>query len=97
MKKLMLIVCLLFSLNSTAQYKNKTDKDNTGLVITASGLVLGTIALFVKDGGEWTNSRQGQNSYIVTKPWYTVPERSIMFGISCTVSIGGLFYQRSHK
>jgi predicted S18 family serine protease len=93
MKKLILLVLILFSLNSQAQYKVKYEKDNIGLVITGSGLVLGTIALFVKDGGEYTYA----NGYNSNKIKVFPTNRAIMFGISCTVSIGGLFYQRSHK
>jgi len=93
MKKLLLITCLLLSLNSTAQYKVKQEKDNTGLMITASGVVLGTIAVFVKDGGEYTYEN-GYNSTKVKTPIYN---RIIMFGVSCTVSIGGLIYQHNHK
>lgn len=89
----MLIACLLFSLNSNAQYKNKFEKDNTGLMITASGVVLGTIAVFVKDGGEYTYAN-GYNSTKVKTPIYN---RVIMFGVSFTVSIGGLIYQHNHK
>lgn len=90
MKKLLFLSLLAFSLNAQAQYKIQQEKDNTGLMITASGLCIATIAVFVKDGGEYKYA-SGYNSTKVSTPIYN---RIVMFGVSVTVSIGGLIYHK---
>lgn len=96
MKKLLLISLILLSLSSKAQYKVSYEKDKTGWMITASGIVLSTIALTIKDGGEFTYSN-GYNSTSIIKPFWQCTNRVVMLGISVSVSIGGIIYQRNSK
>lgn len=101
MKKLILLGLLALSLNANAQVKHNRFKsnyaqDNTGLAITASGVVLGTISIFVRDGGEYTYSN-GYNSTKIYKPFIECTNRVAMLGVSITISIGGLIYQHSNK
>lgn len=93
MKNLLLLSLLLFSLNTQAQYSTRIADDNTGLMITANGLCIATIAVFVKDGGEYT-FQNGYNSNKISTPVYN---RIVMFGVGITVSIGGLIYHKNHK
>ena len=83
-------------MNSLAQKKYNYERDKSGLVITAGGIVLSTIALTVKDGGEYTYSN-GYNSTKVIKPFYQCTNRVIMLGLSVTISITGLIYQYNNR
>jgi len=96
MKKLMLIACLLFSLNSTAQKKFNQNNDNSGLVLASAGALSFTIGLLVPDGSEWT-----YKSYYDTKktykPFYMNPARDCMMVFGVSIAIGGLRYNHLNK
>lgn len=91
MKKILLIACLLFSLNSNAQHKYNQYNDNSGLVLAGVGALSFTIGLLVPDGSEWTYKTyyDPKKTY---KPFYMNPARdcTMVFGLSLT--IGGLRY-----
>lgn len=98
MKKLIILTLLLLSFNIQAEKPNKiTYNTNSGLVLVGTGVAFSLIAIACPDGSEWKNSKMGQGSYIITKPWYQNPARDIVLGIGVTFSIGGLIYQHNNK
>lgn len=90
MKNLILVILLLLSFNIEAQKKYQYNKE--GLILTGTGIVFSLIAITVPDHSEWTNSKQGQHSYIINKPFYQNPARDVVLGIGVTFTISGLIY-----
>jgi len=100
MKKIITIILLLICINVNAQSRPKVSysKDNTGVVMSISGIIFSTIALTVSDGSEMTWKNTGPYmQQRVYKPWYQNPSRLVMFTAGITLTIGGGIYHKNKR